>query len=608
MKQKVIYIIGAIIVFFTSAFAQKFKTNFTNKSVKLHEVFFLRYTYEGPPADFEEPSFEGFDLTSSSQGSTISGGPNGMVSISQFDYTLSSRFEGISTIEPFKALVKGKIYQSAAIIISATGNGQASPNANSKQNSTQTPPSNSQPPINYGNSLTANVTSKDLFLKAFVSKKKCVVGEQIDLTYKIFSRYDITKMPDFVMPTFDGFWSESESYDTPIVPQTEVIDGINYLTIELKKVFLYPQKKGDLKIPSLKMTCYVEKEGGAPRNIIEQFFGSAKQQVPIELVSSSETVKVEDLPAEGKPENFTGAIGDYSFNSEINTNNVKANESVNLGLTISGNGNIKFIEAPKLVLPEGFETYEPKVIEDIKVTNTISGTVKYNYMILPRKEGTYKLSPLSFNFYNPVKKQYVVLPSPEFDLQVKPDPNAEVNTQPASNSSSPSDIVNIKTDEQDFISSKTESVFGWPYYTSLSAIALAGIAFVLVKKKKINSSIDSAENRRKAAHSKAVQQLSMAQQMAHAGNISGFYNEISIALNNFLVSKLNIQTADLSKQKITETLKSKNVSDSLIEELNETLSICEMAKYAPSAANINLHDVYNKTVVLVQNIDKSFKF
>ena len=148
----------------------------------------------------------------------------------------------------------------------------------------------------------------------------------------------------------------------------ENLDGVQYSVAELSTTYLFPQRTGKLTIQPIELDWGVRIRAKRQQSLFDQFFGGGTQDLVVKIKSKPITVDVQALPEKGKPENFTGAVGNFSFNAKLNHNKVKANESINLKLTISGKGNISLASTPKLNFPEGFETYDPKVNESISST------------------------------------------------------------------------------------------------------------------------------------------------------------------------------------------------------------------------------------------------
>jgi hypothetical protein len=339
-----------------------------------------------------------------------------------------------------------------------------------------------------------------------------------------------------------------------------------------------------------------------PRNVFEQFFGAASyEDVPVPTRSKQVTVEVLPLPEDGRPANFSGAVGNFTSRVEVSRSELKANEAFNLKYTITGKGNLKLVEAPKIPLPEGFESYEPKVTE-----TGVSKT--FDYLVIPRREGEYLLEDLGFTYFNLDSRRYVENPSPAIKIKVlPPDPNsagAQVYNPHNQVRETQNDIRYIK--KGDFVLNRNETeFFNSPGHLVLMAFPLAGLALGLfIRRKHIRDNSNLALVRERKAAGMARKQLVNAERLMKQNDKDLFYSETLTALNNYLGHKLNIPVADLSRDNITSALTRRKVSLPLIERLTSTLNTCEYARYAPGAVSGDLRAVYDDTVQLVSGLEQ----
>jgi hypothetical protein len=115
-----------------------------------------------------------------------------------------------------------------------------------------------------------------------------------------------------------------------------------------------------------------------------------------------------------------------------------------------------------------------------------------------------------------------------------------------------------------------------------------------------------AFKQRKAAKL-AKKQLAIAEKHMTSNNKDLFFTEVLNALNNYIGDKFALSIVDLSKEKISNMLLSRNVSDATAKNLIDTLNTCEYAKYAPSAVTGDLKKVYQDTIELISQIEEQIK-
>lgn len=606
-----------ISLFSLQSFAQKFTAQTSKNKVSVGEVFQIAFTINTSASNFKAPSLSDFDVYSGPNQSTSMQIVNGSMSQSiSLSYMLSAKKEGKFTIGAASIVVNGNKLESNVIPIVVKGAAQ-------QQNNTQNSSNAYNPYANQQNTTTttpqysSDKSNDDVFIRTFVTKKSCYIDEQIVVTQKVYSRLNLRGFQNYKMPGYNGFWSQNENQkNKQIELGQENIDGVMYYVAEFTKSYLFPQRSGQLTIEPMEIDCIVRKRSNKqPQNIFEQFFGGGGyEDVVVKAKSKAINIDVKALPEKDKPANFSGAVGNFSLKAEISKEKVKANESINLKLSVAGKGNIKITDAPKITFPEGFETYDPKITENYNEGGSFSGTKTYDYLLIPRKPGEFVIKDLDFSYFDPEKKTYVHVPAPEFNIIVSPDPNGSnitVAVDPSVSKTSveakENDIRYLKTKNIQLEKADTFFFSSWKHYSllALPILLFAGFLVMHNKMQKMNSDV-AAVKERKAAKL-ARKQLVKAEVFKTQNNKDGFYQEVSIALNSYISNKLNIPVAELSKENIELQLSKRSVPIETIGKLLATLSDCDVARYAPSAVSNDINVVYNNTVELITKIEDETK-
>lgn len=604
--KKIVYII--FILLFTSnvTIAQKFVAQTSRTKVAAGETFQIQFSLNANGSNFKAPALTDFEVYSGPNQSTSMSYVNGTMSQSvTLSYVIAGKKEGKFTIGPANVTVNGATIQSNSIVIEVSKG-----NAN-----TQSQGIGNQAPQNPSTPTTENV-SDNLFVKTVVNKTKVFQGEQIEVSHKVYTRYQLRGFQDIKFPDYNGFWAQ----DVPVNNQqiqvsNENIDGVNYQVAEIKRTYLFPQRTGKLIIQPMNVECVVRKQSNKrPRDIFEQFFGGGYEDVVYAVKSKPITLDISALPEVNKPVGFANAVGDFSFKAELNKDKVKANDAINLTITLTGKGNIKLVDPLKINFPEDFETYDPKVKDNITTSATgVSGSKTFDYLIIPRHEGDYKIEGINFTYFNPEKKQYITIPSPEFNIHVEKGSEQDV----AANVLNPrskedvkvlgNDIRYIKTKDID-LKPKGNYFFGSAlFYVGLIGPFFAFLGFIFIRRKNIELNKDAVAVRSRKATKMAKKRLFVAEQHLKLNNKELFYIEIFKALYGYISDKLNMPVADLNKEHISETLQTKNVSAETILKLITTLDNCEYARYAPSAVSGDLNGIYSNTVELITKIEDEIK-
>jgi hypothetical protein len=573
---------------YTQASAQNFYAQVNSKKVQVGVPFEYAVVISVSATNFVPPNLKDFDVVSGPNQSNSVQYSNGSMSQQLvISYGLVAKKEGKLTIGPASIMSGGQKLETAPIVIEAVKGAAGNQNQGGGND-----------PSQYN-----KVGGGDLFIRTGISKNKCYLGEQVTIIQKVYCRYQIIGFQKFAQPTYDGFYSQAQESASKGQLAVENLDGVNYYTYELFRTVAIANKSGKLTLTPIEGDVVIRKQTNAkPRNVFEQFFGAAGyEDIPVTVKSKPMGMEVMELPEDGKPVSFNGAVGSFSYKAQATRNELKANEAFNLKMTISGKGNLKLVDALKLELPEGFETYDPKTTEG-------PNSKTFDYLVIPRNEGEYTLSNLDFSYFNLDTKKYVTIPSGEIKIKVLPaDPNsagAQVYTPQSQVKETENDIRYIK--KGGFLLEKKDTeFFNSSTHLLILLITLAALcAGLFVRRTHIKNNSDIVAVKERKAARLAKKQLENAQRMMDQNKKDEFYTEILMALNNYLSHKLNIPVSDLSRENIHRVLQSKQVEGERISKLLTTLETSEYAKYAPGAVSGDLKAVYGDTVELITELEQ----
>jgi hypothetical protein len=578
LKLKIILI--SSIVLTAAVFAQDatFTAAVSKNPVAADERFTLEFTVTTTGAtakNFKAPDLSKFLVLSGPNQSTSMQIINGAISSSQsFSYILQAREPGTFSIAPATIDIGGSVNKSNGIDITvAKASGQT------RQQQAQQP----EQTIEVGDNL---------FLRAHVDRTRLYQGEQITVTYKIYTRVRIVNYGINKLPTMTGFWGEDLEVPQQVSMTNEVIDGKQYQVGVLKKMALFPTQSGALEINPMELTCQVQVQQQRRRSndIFDQFFNDpffgTAQTVNVTVKNDPVKVTVLPLPQQNVPESFKGAVGKFSLKAELNKRSIKTNEPITLKATVNGTGNVKILEAPKLNLPSDFELYEPKISESIRrADDIISGTKSFEWLIVPRYPGEKRIPALEFTYFDITQKRYVTLKSNEFNVLVEKG-NAEAQSFTTGLSRSDVKLLNqdirfIKTTPGTIRKMNEEFVNPSVAIVITVVPLLAFVGLLVYRYKEITAMSDVVSFRSRRAVKIAAKKLRDAKLLLPSDKTDAFYAEVSNALWQYLSDKLTIDRAELSIDNVTQELREKNVSEDLTAKIKECLEACEFSRFAP---------------------------
>ena len=590
----------------------------SKRQVMVGERFQVAFESNAEGKNFTAPSFEGFNVlggpfTSTSSSVQIVNGSITHTTKNTYTYALQAYKEGTFRIGAATLTVKGNKVSSEPFEIKVIPDdgSHAAPSGNGGGSQGQTQ-----------STTDPQVSGKDLFLKVIPSKKSAYVGEQVILTYKLYTKVPVSSLSISKSPSFAGFWTKDITDNTggTLRQSSEYINGVEYTTAEIQKMIVVPQRSGTLTLDPMSIECVAQirtqnnrRQSNDPFDIFfnDPFFNRNIANVQKELSSNSLSVEVKNLPDNGKPASFAGAVGNYNFKSDIDKTQLKTNEAFTLTLSVTGTGNIELLQLPQPTFPPDFEVYDPKITTSANNTsNGLSGTKKAEYRVIPRRAGSFNLTPVEFSYFNPSTGTYSTLTSESYYIEVEKGlaPEGDEGSIYASNQEGikylGSDIRHIMTGNPKLKSTHSAFFATAPYFIALLALLLVFIITLLLSKKREQLMQDNAANRNRKADKVARGRLNKASQYLKVKDQDNFYVEMSQALWGYIADKLGIERSKLSMDTVSEAMKSKNVPDDLTQQFVDTLNSCEFARFAPGNAEEKMDDLYRRGIEVITKAEK----
>src|SRR5690606_2437319 len=327
--------------------------------------------------------------------------------------------------------------------------------------------------------------------------------------------------------------------------------GEPYRFVVLRKTILYPQKTGELQIEPLTLSVAVD----VPSDRRDIFGGRLFETIEKTVAAGRKTINVKSLPEAGKPADFTGAVGKFDFKVIPGNTELAATESTTVKVQVTGNGNLKLFELPKLEVPASIEKYEPERSENVRTDlNGTQGSLTDNYTLVPTRQGEYNIPALSFSYFDIRSESYKTITSGDIQLQID---RAPAGSSPVAGSGGyAKHPVEVVGDQFRYIKLKTNlhsidsgSFLGSVTFWSLMTLPFAILLGALLLGRKREEMLKDVKGKRiKKANRLTRKYLSEASR--NIGDQEKFYVALERALHNYLKAKLHIQTSDMSKERI----------------------------------------------------------
>ena len=562
----------------------QFEAKVSKQTLGLNERLRIDFTMNDDGDNFTPPNFEGFKIIAGPSQQVSQSWVNGKSSFNKtYSYFLLPTQRGNLVIRQASIDIRGQIYKTSPVKITVTAAVEQPRDPNDSQ-----------------------VSADDsLHLVAEISNTNPYINEPITVVYKIYFSYNIgiTNWRELDKPKYNDFWSQNIDIKQ-LVAEEGKYKGEKYRFVTLRKTVLYPQKSGKLVIEPLSLDVDVQLPSNR-RNI----FGQVLLVEDHKRVSAgAKTISVKALPESGKPADFSGAVGRFVFKVTPSKTNLKSGESLDLDVSVSGTGNLKLFTLPKPIVPTALEMYDPVHNEQVSTPlSGMTGKISDKYAIIPQYKGKYPIKPMVFTYFDLGSRSYKTITSPEIMVNVLEGPNAADNAVAAAPGDSKKAI--LSSAQFKFIKLKTEltsmkhkDFYGSTLFYILSVLPFLCIpVIVLFKKKKEAIDGDVAGNKIKLSNKLAKKYLSEAQK--EIGNKEPFYIALEKAMHNFLKAKINIETSEMSKEKISEILLERKANPDAITSFINLTENCEFARYAPSSSTAIQQD-YDKAVAIISELEK----
>lgn len=411
------------------------------------------------------PELKAFDLQNSWHSSGTSQRmmqtPQGMQFMVQrtdeFSYLLSAKQKGTYSVNSFEVVVNGKAYNTKPLTITVKDRGSAPPtNQAGRRGGRRHIPgfgnipddvlpdslNDEDDPFNAllrrafqdeedtrGGGVPAQPDNRPepqlrtlpknpnsaFFIQVEVDKLEVYEGEQVTVSWYIYTRGQMESLDRLKFPDLKGFWKEIIEEVPSIQFTEEIVNGVPYRKALLASHALFPIKSGTATIDEYKIKSRVR--------MPTEGFGGLSYGRPYEYTKSSEPVKitVKPLPVEGRPKDFSGAVGQFDVHASVENPTVLANQPFSLKLRVEGSGNAKLIELPAIDWPTGLEVYNTK--SDAKFFKNGRSYKEFEILLIPRQEGEVKIPPITIGMFDPQQKKYLSRGTQEIVLKVEPNPN-----------------------------------------------------------------------------------------------------------------------------------------------------------------------------------------
>lgn len=299
---------------------------------------------------------------------------------------------------------------------------------------------------------------------------------------------------------------------------------------------------------------------------------------------------IQDLPAQGRPASFAGAVGQFTFEMTARPQELAAGDPVTLNFRVAGRGNVESVQMPALQLGELFKTYDAKLLSQNYDENASAGEKTFEQVVIPRSADVKQIPQLIFSWFDPEKRSYESITRGPFALAVRPAPKEQQSLIVEHTTASPdgekktellgTDIIYLKPAPKTFTRAGTTP---WHRTTGVLAAqavpALAVVATLLLVRRREKVTGDIARSRRLLAPKSARAGVERARAALAANDARQFHDALWEAMSSYFGHRLNLLPGDVTPQRIDDAFARAKVDGPQRRWIEEFFAVCESARY-----------------------------
>ena len=478
----------------------------------------------------------------------------------ELTYALYAKQPGTFTIGPMQLEMGGEYYQTKPITVEI---------------------------VRGTSSTQAGQAEIPIFVLVRADHERAYVGQQITVSYDLFYRIQPRNVSFNKLPTFVGFWTEDLFVAQQLESHQEMRGDVSYSVAPLRRVALFPTGAGTHAVGTLAVSCDIPQQRSR-RGVLDDFFAGDPffgRSRSVLLQSEELQIEVLPLPEQGRPAEFTGAVGRFQLSVEAQPTQVAVGDPVTLRVLVEGEGNMAAVQPLQVDAAAGVKLYDPKVEEEERVTNGVYGGRRlFEYILIPEQGGTVNIPPLRFAYFDPHQARYEVLESAPIAIHSE----GSVEEEGVSYGLSRRDIEAVGEDiryikpDAEILGAGSMLYNSYWFWTLQGALPLAFFALLLWQRHQRRLQGDIAYARQRRAKGEASLRLSRADALLETGTEAEFYGEVRAAVLEFVADRLNLAAAGLTIEVCAEALTARQVEAETIAELRDLLTRCDFARFAPA--------------------------
>jgi len=559
----------------------RFYAEAESRQVPSDEYFELYFQVEnGIGKDIQPPVFTDFTVLGGPNYSAQTANDNGKVSRKcTFTYILQPKSVGIFHIGSATVTVEGKKYTSSPIEVEVVKSAKPSGIAEKTKK------------------------GEEVFVQMEVDQNQPYAGQQVVLDYVIYSRISVNTYNFNSESNYTGaFVKPFKNYDAGV--KTKTINGYTYQRRIMRRLALFPQQSGLLTIDPAVITLGIPME--------DDGFGFFSSTKPKQVRTNAVELHVKPLP-QPEPENFLGAVGQFEYKVSSDRTELSTDDAAMLTFKISGNGDMKTIQAPTMKADENADYYPPEVLEDNEEERSgeFVGYKTYVVDLTPKKAGHLEVKIPDFVYFDPNQNKYKTISVEPIPLVI-----SQGNEKPTERETPLTDVV-IEV----------------PFYVKYKSFLMAGAGVVILGfiglialRKKGKQPADAVEEEKNTGtpiikqaenihiedapidqDNSSKRQIEEAQRLLDEGDVKGSMRLLNNMLSSKLIEWLGIPLSQYNVGLVSEKLSESNSDIEQNELIVKVLKDLEASSYIGLPTGVKAEELMVDVEAIIEDIEKKIR-
>ncbi|HBE76280.1 MAG TPA: hypothetical protein DDW65_00625 [Firmicutes bacterium] len=401
-----------------------------------------------------------------------------------------------------------------------------------------------------------------LYLECSLSKNRLYLGERVPITITLYvSELVVTNVDEPVLTQTDFVLDKTSS---PSQDKLR-INGRPYQVIKFHYL-LSPLQTGSFRLGPISQTLYLAASGVNRRHTVD-------------VSTSPILVKVYDVPSKGRPEHFSGGVGNFQLTVSATPRQVKLGEPVTIRMDLSGSGNLAEVSAPILKKTSGVKVYSALKKSDLSTNNGSWNKTTFEQIIIPVDKNLRQIGPFSFAYFDPNTGKYQQIEVPALSISVKSNPNFTNDEVSVTRNLSQSSLVPIKKGLGGLYLKNFQLINqGWFWLWQLLPLLLLLGA---ISYRRYTEFMQSDSPRARAIRSSYLvkQQLAVARSISAEERYDDLLDQLHLVLRDYLGEKFDLAAAGMTSS-VGKILAQKGVPPEIVTDVQQFFEQYDSHRFA----------------------------